>query len=115
MARTKDMTLLPRGGFGLERQADWEAEVKLGSSNRTTSFSPCGRRWREAPDEGFSPHTLFCARGKNPSPVSNELRSFDPPSPTRGEGRRGYVAAVVTPPSTTMVWPVMKVEASDAR
>ena len=26
-----------------------------------------------------------------------------------------YVAAVVTPPSTTMVWPVMKVEASEAR
>ena len=27
----------------------------------------------------------------------------------------GYAAAVVTPPSTTMVWPVMKVEASEAR
>jgi len=27
----------------------------------------------------------------------------------------GYTAAVVTPPSTTMVWPVMKVEASEAR
>src|SRR6185312_12936908 len=26
-----------------------------------------------------------------------------------------YTAAVVTPPSTTMVWPVMKVEASEAR
>ena len=26
-----------------------------------------------------------------------------------------YAAAVVTPPSTTMVWPVMKVEASEAR
>ncbi|MGF6307372.1 hypothetical protein ABIB82_001482 [Bradyrhizobium sp. i1.8.4] len=26
-----------------------------------------------------------------------------------------YVAAVVTPPSTTIVWPVMKVEASEAR
>jgi hypothetical protein len=23
----------------------------------------------------------------DPSPVSNELRSFDPPSPTRGEGK----------------------------
>ena len=29
--------------------------------------------------------------------------------------RSAYVAAVVTPPSTTMVWPVMNVEASDAR
>src|SRR6185503_8578011 len=26
-----------------------------------------------------------------------------------------YVAAVVTPPSTTVVWPVMNVDASDAR
>src|SRR5690349_3512902 len=26
-----------------------------------------------------------------------------------------YTAAVVTPPSMTMVWPVMKVEASEAR
>ncbi|MBP1293051.1 hypothetical protein M2192_007124 [Bradyrhizobium elkanii USDA 61] len=34
----------------------------------------------------------------------------------RGRRRNGpYVAAVVTPPSTTMVWPVMKVEASEAR
>ncbi|MGY3442267.1 hypothetical protein ACVW17_002268 [Bradyrhizobium sp. USDA 4473] len=31
------------------------------------------------------------------------------------EGTAAYVAAVVTPPSTTMVWPVMKVEASEAR
>jgi hypothetical protein len=29
--------------------------------------------------------------------------------------RAGYADAVVTPPSTTMVWPVMKVEASEAR
>jgi hypothetical protein len=29
--------------------------------------------------------------------------------------RAAYVAAVVTPPSTTIVWPVMKVEASEAR
>ncbi len=27
----------------------------------------------------------------------------------------GYTAAVVTPPSMTMVWPVMKLEASEAR
>jgi len=27
----------------------------------------------------------------------------------------GYTAAVVTPPSTTMVWPVMKLEASEER
>ncbi|SFH84806.1 hypothetical protein SAMN05216525_102247 [Bradyrhizobium sp. Gha] len=30
-------------------------------------------------------------------------------------GARPYTAAVVTPPSITMVWPVMKLEASEAR
>jgi hypothetical protein len=30
-------------------------------------------------------------------------------------GGSNYTDAVVTPPSTTMVWPVMKVEASEAR
>jgi hypothetical protein len=49
------------------------------------------------------------------------------PKPTTGEGKppklpeqrfivaAPYAAAVVTPPSTTMVWPVMKVDASEAR
>jgi hypothetical protein len=31
------------------------------------------------------------------------------------ERRANYVDAVVTPPSTTMVWPVMKLEASEPR
>src|SRR5258708_36756735 len=34
---------------------------------------------------------------------------------TPGEEERTYTDAVVTPPSTTMVWPVMKVEASEPR
>ena len=33
----------------------------------------------------------------------------------RKREREDYGAAVVTPPSTTIVWPVMKVEASEAR
>jgi hypothetical protein len=33
----------------------------------------------------------------------------------RGERERTYTAAVVTPPSTTMVCPVMKLEASEPR
>ena len=33
----------------------------------------------------------------------------------RKREREYYAEAVVTPPSTTMVWPVMKVEASEAR
>src|SRR5712664_2951575 len=39
-----------------------------------------------------------------------------PPSP-RGGGisKKAYADAVVTPPSTTMVWPVMKLEASEPR
>ena len=48
-------------------------------------FSPCGRRWSRrisAPDEGFS-----LSIDRNPSPGSNSLRSFEPPSPTRGEGK----------------------------
>src|SRR5271156_3166360 len=36
----------------------------------------------------------------------------DPPPP--GEGEENHTDAVVTPPSTTMVWPVMKLEASEA-
>ncbi len=32
----------------------------------------------------------------------------------RGRGKN-HAAAVVTPPSTTMVWPVMKLEASEPR
>jgi len=41
---------------------------------------------------------------------SAHLRMTIPP-----QGKRNYTAAVVTPPSITMVWPVMKVEASEAR
>ena len=39
------------------------------------------------------------------------------PSPTRGERNEqsSYTAAVVTPPSTTIVCPVMKLEASEPR
>jgi hypothetical protein len=35
--------------------------------------------------------------------------------PRKREREEGYADAVVTPPSTTMVWPVMKVEASEPR
>ena len=62
-----------------------------------------------APDEGSLSAETY------PSPGSPPLRVGDPPSPTRGEGKNNYAPAVVTPPSTTMVWPVMKVEASEAR
>ena len=65
---------------------------------------------------------------RTPSPRRRGVVSADdrPPHPAsllrsrplpQGEMRyaKAHVAAVVTPPSTTMVWPVMKVEASEAR
>src|SRR5581483_548260 len=51
-------------------------------------FSRCGRRWREAPDEGsLSAYSLLlvCSRMQTPHP--NEFVSAtELPSPTRGEG-----------------------------
>ena len=35
--------------------------------------------------------------------------------PRKREREENYTDAVVTPPSTTMVWPVMKLEASEPR
>jgi hypothetical protein len=47
---------------------------------------------------------------RHPTPLAE---ASEPPPP--GEGKMSYDPAVVTPPSTTMVWPVMKLEASDER
>ena len=69
------------------------------------SAARCATGWGES----LSSST---ARVERPSPHPRSLR-VDPPPP--GEGKKIYIAAVVTPPSTTMVWPVMKVEASEAR
>ena len=66
---------------------------------------------RSAPDEG-----LIC--GYRIARLHSRTVPLRPlvHLPTRGRGEENaYVAAVVTPPSTTMVWPVMKVEASEAR
>ena len=60
-------------------------------------FSPCGRRWREAPDEGYvsaNANARFSLAETYPSPVSIVLRTIDPPSPTRGEG---YTVDVMLP------------------
>jgi len=51
------------------------------------SFSPCGRRWREAPDEGS------VSAETDPSSGYISLRSISPPSPTRGEGKEDTYAA----------------------
>src|SRR4029453_13207351 len=74
------------------RQVQVRVELTL------SSFFPCGRRWREAPDEGY------LTADTDPSSVSLPLRGHSrcktsayffkprrppmPPSPTRGEGMR---------------------------
>jgi hypothetical protein len=39
----------------------------------------------------------------------------DPLPAKSGAREKSYADAVVTPPSTTMVWPVMKLDASEPR
>ena len=41
---------------------------------------------------------------RTPTRLAATRRTFS----RKGRGEEGYTAAVVTPPSTTMVWPVMK-------
>jgi hypothetical protein len=50
----------------------------------------------------------------NPSPVHDASHRVHP-LPQGERERKRYTDAVVTPPSTTMVWPVMKLEASEPR
>jgi hypothetical protein len=74
-------------------------------------LSPPAGRGRIAagdPGEGVQVYRRTELAEKAPHP--------DPLPARAGRGSGGsYTAAVVTPPSTTMVWPVMKVEASEAR
>ena len=60
------------------------------ASRRFLPFSPCGRRWREAPDEGSLDHGGCC---ETPHPSRSHCAS-DPPSPTRGEGKTQMRAAI---------------------
>ena len=65
---------------------------------------------RAAPsDDVAQPRATASLASSSPS----RARSLSPRT-QRDEGE-DYTDAVVTPPSTTMVWPVMKVEASEAR
>jgi hypothetical protein len=57
---------------------------------------------------------------KNPSPgfsltLETTLSREGRGKRRRAEGLKSYTAAVVTPPSTTIVCPVMKLEASEPR
>src|ERR1041384_1213552 len=58
-------------------------------------FSPCGRRWREAPDEGFSPQmssrreppTRLASRGTLSHKGEGALSKIDQPDPVGDERR----------------------------
>ena len=94
----------------LGEAADWEGKVKLVRGARLLT-SPRLRgevgTLRSAFRVRGYRHQLTHARGNDPHPALSPQE--------RGEGEESYTDAVVTPPSTTMVWPVMKVEASEAR
>ena len=57
-----------------------------------SSFSPCGRRWREAPDEGFYPQRELCREETTPYPSS--LREA-----TLSHRGRGHTTDVILLPS----------------
>ena len=99
----------PGGCWLREGKRIGEAKVK----SRSDAFFPLPLREtvasRTLPDEGSD---LATSNSLSPSQPRCAIAS---PSPTRERARETrYTAAVVTPPSTTMVWPVMKVEASEA-
>ena len=79
--RPSPPTTSPRIRRGALARCIWPgARRPSGRRARFLPFSPCGRRWREAPDEGSHPR-------RQPLTRLDRLRR-DPPSPTRGEGKR---------------------------
>src|SRR4051812_28732127 len=117
MARTKDIVLIlgasSREVFIGERTADWGAEVKVVARRLTLPWR--GRVGSHVAKRNASRGGVISPRGTvrverlSPHPTAHFIRG-DPPPP--GEDKKeSYTDAVVTPPSTTMVWPVMKVEA----
>jgi hypothetical protein len=84
------------GGSDSRRMGD--AETDRGSEifrwRSLLSFSPCGRRWRVAPDEGFSPriktpHPSRCRF----APAIHLLPQGEKGRPARREGRKRYFPA----------------------
>src|SRR4051812_11641707 len=107
MANTKDMMRIPgvasRVVFGA-RQADWGWFVNI-------RCRPCERR---------DPYAVSLDLTKDvDEPTQPKGQRRMGPCVRRDDGERGfrerYTEAVVTPPSTTMVCPVMKLEASEPR
>ena len=63
------------------------------------------------PDEGVT----RAIGGAEPLTRARDAAHRVHPLPQGERVRKNYTDAVVTPPSTTMVWPVMKLEASEPR
>src|SRR4051794_34669860 len=128
MASTKDMSVTSpevRWVCWRPRQADWKGKVKAerrwrfslpspgGGGSVRMERSECATGWGDSP----SPRQVHVLRDRHPTPPAPDDAAHRRARATLPlQGRvRGYADAVVTPPSMTMVWPVMKVEASEAR
>src|SRR4051794_28869451 len=103
MARTKDMALLPRKvlvaaqGSGLNSVRQYHSAVVPAKA-------------------GTHSHRRSCCEGRLPTHFNRGHNAVWVPAFAGTTVEKAfYVAAVVTPPSTTIVCPVMKVEASEAR
>ena len=79
------------GGKGKLLATGRGAVLDCGRHVGSLAFSPCGRRWRVAPDEGFSPRA---GTARRVAPSAHRCAMRDPssalraPSPARGEGDR---------------------------
>src|SRR5882724_470280 len=114
MASTKDIGVASLGGLLVAPEAIRLGKVRQYGGRRIEggtllNLAPlAGRGRRAAPGERVPDQrrSRLAERAPHPDPLPARAGRGSAPS---------YVAAVVTPPSTTMVWPVMKVEASEAR
>src|ERR1700738_2734130 len=80
-----------------------------GEGRFTLSAAKCETGWGD-----LSTRVLFEGRDCHPTP--SRILRCETTLPLQGRVRMtGHADAVVTPPSTTMVWPVMKLAASEAR
>src|SRR5947207_2350368 len=87
------------------RQADWRWFVNMAAA--CVLFHA-----RYAPSPALAGGVLSASGLAEAAPTRLALLGT---LPRKREREENYTAAVVTPPSTTMVWPVMKLEASEPR
>src|SRR6476646_10298486 len=113
MARTKDIMLSPGDSSRKFGRGKASGLVGEGQYDGVLLCSPPSARVARGGEGsgvgGGSADSLSASCAERPP-------TPDPSPPLRGRrGESNYADAVVTPPSTTMVWPVMKVEAPEAR